>query len=110
MGLLSQYLVIVALLALLAGVPTALVWLRSKRTLSLRDSYHRALLHLARLFGFAFMATATLILIFALTDLAGISHFGYPIFTAPLLALFIAVGYGIQRFAAQWLRRARATQ
>jgi hypothetical protein len=106
MRVLSQYLVIAALLALLAGVPTVLVWLRSKRTLSLRDSYHRALLHVARLFGLVFMAIAILGLIFALAALAGVSHFGYPIFSAPLFALFFAVGYGIQRIAAQWLRRA----
>ncbi len=107
MSLPLQFLVSFALLALLVGVPTALIWLRSKRQLPLQTSYYRALAHIARLLGLAGMAIAGLILLFVLSDQVGFSHFGYPAWSIPVVVLLIFVFYGIRRIASWRLQTGR---
>jgi hypothetical protein len=107
MSLLLQFLVNFALLALLVGVPTAFIRLNSKRTLSLKISYYKALAYIFRFVGLAGMAIAGLVLFFALSDQVGFSHFGYTAWSIPVSVLFIIVSYGIRRVASWRLRADR---
>ena len=100
----KQFLVSFALIALPVGGCTVLVWLNSKRKLSFETSYHRAILHLIRFVAWAFVVISGVILAFALSDQAGLSHFGYPAYSVPVIGVFMIIGYGIQSFAARWLR------
>jgi len=50
------FLINAALTALAIGLPTVFIWLRSGRRLPLMTCYHRALLHIARCFGFTYMS------------------------------------------------------
>jgi hypothetical protein len=102
-----QFLESATFVILAVGAATALVWLTSKRTLPLQTSYQRAILYLARFVGLAGMAIYGLCLLLALSDLAEITHFGYSVYSIPVGAIFIIVGYCIQSFAARWLRSAQ---
>jgi hypothetical protein len=96
----QNFLLSAVLLALFIGIPTAVIWLRSKRNLSLRASYDRGILYCFKLVGSSFAAIAGLILLFAISDQIGLSHFGYPIWSLPILVFFIVVGYTVRRIAS----------
>jgi hypothetical protein len=100
---LPHFLVDCALLALLVGVRTALIWLKSKRKLSLQASYHRALAHIFKLLGLVGMAVGALVPFFVLSDQIGLSHFGYLAWSILIAVFFIVVFYGIWRIGSWWL-------
>jgi len=85
------------LLALLVGVPTIVIWLRSHRRLALQGAYFTSLLYLKRAFSVAWMLVLGLILAFALSDLIGASQFGYPPYAVLTMAACIMIVYGIWR-------------
>ena len=87
------------LLAFLVGLPTIVIWLGSNRKLSLQESYFRALLHIATAVGVAAMFVSGLILLFVISDLVGISRFGYPSYSILIIVIAIAIGYGLYRFS-----------
>ena len=99
----QAFLVNAVLLALFIGIPTAVIWFRSKRKLSLRASYYRGLLYCFKLIGSAFTAISGLILLFAISDQIGLSHFGYPIWSVPVVILFVIIGYTVRRIAS-WIQ------
>jgi hypothetical protein len=81
----------------LIGVPTLFIWVRSGRKIPFMTSYKLALLYMARIFGFLFMALSGMFFIFSLADQLGLTRFGYPP-VALFMALFFAlIGYGIWR-------------
>jgi hypothetical protein len=59
--------------------------------------------------GFAIMLVSGLILLFVLGDQIGLSRFGYPAFSIPLLALLVLIGFGICRLASLGLRSTDAS-
>jgi hypothetical protein len=106
----KNFLISAVLTALAIGLPTILIWLRSGRRLPLMTCYDRALLHLLRVTGLAFMSVSMLMLFLALSDLVGTSRgFGNgAAYVAPMAALFVAVGCAIWLVASRSLRRHRS--
>jgi hypothetical protein len=100
----EQFLINAALTRAFVAIPTIFIWLRSGRRLPLSTSYHRALLHVVRFSGLAFLSISGLNLLFAFSDLVGASCFGYPAYSVLVIALFMAIGYGVWRVASWWLR------
>lgn len=92
------------LMLLLVGLPTTIVWLKSKRQLPIVTGYRRALLLLAKFSVLGGMAAACLCLIFAALDQLGLTHFGYPAVSFAAIVPAIVIGDGIQRFLAKLLR------
>ncbi|HEX3651994.1 MAG TPA: hypothetical protein VHU18_04135 [Rhizomicrobium sp.] len=56
-------------------------------------------------FGYGLRAFVALIGFFAMTDLIGAAHFGYPIWTIPFLAVCYLVGHFLTKFGRQALAR-----
>jgi hypothetical protein len=98
------------LTALLVGIPTLVIWLRSGRKLPLKTSYYRALLHVFRFSAAAIVLISGLILMFATSDLIGLTGFGYPVFSVPFLMLLILVGVGLWRITSFWIRSPKHLQ
>jgi hypothetical protein len=110
----KNFLISGVLTALMIGVPTVLIWLRSGRRLPLTTCYDRALLHLLRLFGFVSILYSVLFLFLflALSDLVGTSRaYGsdaaYVVVVA-MAALFGVAGCVMWQVASRSLRRHRS--
>lgn len=88
----------------LVGIPAAIVYWRNKGRLSVAGSYHRGLLYLFRAMGWLFMIWGVLFLTLLITNLAGLSHWGYPWWTVAFSLGFGVVGYGLQRLTKFILR------
>ena len=59
---------------------------------------------ISQFIGLGFLSISGLNLLFALSDLVGASRFGYPAYSVLVIALFMAIGYGVWRVASWWLR------
>jgi peptidoglycan/LPS O-acetylase OafA/YrhL len=99
-----DFLISLGLLLLLVGLSMAIVWLRSKRQLPIVTSYYRAVLLIMRFGALGIMAIAGFILILAITDQLGFTHFGYPAVAVVVLVPSLVVVYGVQHFISKLLR------
>ena len=67
--------------------------------------YRRARLQQCRLFGYLLRICVVIIGFFAVTDLLGQSHWGYPVWTMPVLAAAYVAGHFITKLAGNALAR-----
>jgi hypothetical protein len=72
---------------------------------SMSYSYYRVLRHIAMWFGTMYMLVGSIIFVCALVDVAGHAGFGYPLWSLPVIAAQVALGYGIRRIAKASLQR-----
>ncbi|MDP1749347.1 MAG: hypothetical protein Q8L22_07810 [Reyranella sp.] len=100
----QQFLINALATLTLVAIPAAIVYWRNKGKLSVGKSYHRGLLHLFRVMGWMFMMWGALFLPLVVTDLIGLSHWGYPWWSIFFVLAFVAFGYGLQRLMKFILR------
>jgi phosphatidylglycerophosphate synthase len=87
-------------MSLFVATPTTIVYWRNKGRLSRRASYLRSIFYGFRVVGWMVVAMSVLIFFpLWLTDIAGLTHWGYPWWTILLLLALVALGYGFQRLA-----------